>query len=153
MIVISRIFLPKDNKNLYHLIWENRNILVLEGRVFMAKNRWRRFNAYVGNKGLVNEYGKKISSKSLIIKKYDGEYGTGMIRLGDQVILENKSNQTIETYEIVPSSEVDIFNNKISEECNLGRLLLGKEVGQVIKLPTPIGVVRYQIMEIKQKLI
>ena len=40
----------------------------------MAKNRWRRFNAYVGNKGLVNEYGKKISSKSLIIKKYDGEY-------------------------------------------------------------------------------
>ena len=71
MIVISRIFLPKDNKNLYHLIWENRNILVLEERVFMAKNRWRRFNAYVGNKGLVNEYGKKISSKSLIIKKYD----------------------------------------------------------------------------------
>ena len=69
------------------------------------------------------------------------------------MILENKSNQTIEAYEIVPSSEVDIFNNKISEECNLGRLLLGKKVGQVIKLPTPMGIVGYQIIEIKQKLI
>ena len=88
--------------------WEN----------FYGKKGRRAFNTYVGNKGLVNEYGKKISSKSLVIKKYDREYGTGMIRLGDQVILENKSNQTIETYEIVPSSEIDIFNNKISEECN-----------------------------------
>ena len=51
----------------------------------MAKNRWRRFNAYVGNKRLVNEYGKKICSKGLVIKKYDGEYSLIMISNSDHV--------------------------------------------------------------------
>ena len=103
--------------------------------------------------GIKSESGKVMSESKQVIKKYNGHFNNQMIRLRSEVILKELGNEQSSTYEIVPSHEVDIFNNKISDESNLGKLLLGKKVGQVIKLPTPMGIVGYQIIEIKQKLI
>ncbi|MDB8563349.1 GreA/GreB family elongation factor [Turicibacter sanguinis] len=106
------------------------------------------FNSYVINKGLVNEYGKQISSTNQFIKKYNGVYTNGMIRLGSRVILKNIGTQIIETYDIVTTDKADIFNNKISEESNLGKILLGKTKGSRIKLPSSKGITEYEIIEI-----
>ena len=99
--------------------------------------------------GIKSESGKVMSESKQVIKKYNGHFNNQMIRLRSEVILKELGNEQLSTYEVVPSHEVDIFNNKISEESNLGKLLLGKKVGQVIKLPTPMGIVGYQILEIK----
>ena len=77
----------------------------------MGKKKKRGFNSYTVNKGLINEYGKKINLKNPMIEKYDGDYSKGMIRLRDKVVLENRSNDKVEMYEIVTGQEVDIFEN------------------------------------------
>lgn len=51
-------------------------------------------------------------------------------------------------YVIVGSSEADSLNNKISNESPLGAALIGKKVGEIVKIEAPIGVVEYKIVEI-----
>ena len=52
-------------------------------------------------------------------------------------------------YVIVGSSEADSLNNKISNESPLGAAMLGKKVGDIVKVEAPIGVVEYKIVSVK----
>lgn len=87
------------------------------------------------------------------IQKYQGKYNDEMIRLRSQVTIEALDNKQLLTYKIVPSAEVDIFNQKISEDSNLGKSLLGKKRNEVITVLTPVGTIKYRIIDIKQGLL
>lgn len=87
------------------------------------------------------------------IEKYHGKYNDEMIRLRSQVTIEALDNKQLLTYKIVPSAEVDIFNQKISEDSNLGKSLLGKKRNEVITVLTPVGTIKYRIIDIKQGLL
>ena len=52
-------------------------------------------------------------------------------------------------YVIVGSSEADSLNNKISNESPLGAAMLGKKVGDIVKVEAPIGIVEYKIVSVK----
>ena len=43
----------------------------------------------------------------------------------------------------------DSLNNKISNESPLGAAMLGKKVGDIVKVEAPIGVVEYKIVSVK----
>ena len=75
-----------------------------------------------------------------------------MIRLRSQVTLEALDTKQLLTHKIVPSAEVDIFNQKISEDSNLGKSLLGKK-NEVITVSTTVGTINYRIIDIKQGLL
>ena len=45
-------------------------------------------------------------------------------------------------YVIVGSSEADSLNNKISNESPLGAAMLGKKVGDTVKVEAPAGVIK-----------
>lgn len=51
-------------------------------------------------------------------------------------------------YTIVGSSEADSLNNKISNESPLGAALIGKKVGEIVKVEAPAGEIEYKIVEI-----
>ena len=51
-------------------------------------------------------------------------------------------------YRIVGSQEADPMEGRISDESPLGNSLLGKSVGDVVRVDAPAGTVEYRIMDI-----
>lgn len=51
-------------------------------------------------------------------------------------------------YTIVGSSEADSLANKISNESPLGAALIGKKVGETVKVEAPVGEIEYKITEV-----
>ncbi len=62
-------------------------------------------------------------------------------------VLDKEFDEEIE-YMIVGSAEADMTQNKISNESPVGRALLGKKVGNTVKVDTPGGVVKLKILDI-----
>ena len=53
-------------------------------------------------------------------------------------------NEEIE-YTIVGSTEVDLSQNKISNESPIGEALLGKKVKNVVDVQAPVGTIKFKI--------
>ncbi|WP_106769712.1 transcription elongation factor GreA [Paenibacillus faecalis] len=71
------------------------------------------------------------------------------VSVGSVVVLKDiEFNEKIE-YRIVGPAEADVTNNKLSYESPLGKELMGKEVGSIIHVDAPIGVIKYELLEIK----
>lgn len=73
-----------------------------------------------------------------------------IVQLGSTVTVKNitKRSKTTEVYVIVGSTESD-YENKISNESPVGNALLEKSVGDKVKVSAPIGIVEYEIVNIK----
>ena len=84
-------------------------------------------------------------SMSQIISKFPAMM-LGFIGENDLKILEY--DEDIE-YVIVGSSEADSLNNKISNESPLGAAMLGKKVGDTVKVEAPAGVIEYKIISVQ----
>ena len=68
--------------------------------------------------------------------------------LGAQVrILQIEKKQEFQ-YILVGSMEANPLQKRISNESPLGKVLLGKRVGDVVEVPAPTGLIRYEILEI-----
>ncbi|XEC97356.1 transcription elongation factor GreA [Paenibacillus tarimensis] len=52
-------------------------------------------------------------------------------------------------YQIVGPAEANVNENKISYESPLGKELIGKKVGEIIHVDAPMGVIKYELLEIK----
>jgi transcription elongation factor GreA len=71
------------------------------------------------------------------------------VNIGLTVILNDiEFSEKIE-YKIVGTEEADVAENKISYESPLGKELLGKGVGSIINVNAPMGVIKYELLEIK----
>lgn len=51
-------------------------------------------------------------------------------------------------YTIVGSAEVDLLENKISNESPVGQALLGKKTGDLIEITVPAGQLKYRVLEV-----
>lgn len=70
------------------------------------------------------------------------------VGLGSRVVvLDTKKDEQL-SYELVTSEEADASNGKISTGSPIGRALLGKEVGDVVKMQTPGGAKELEILEL-----
>ena len=85
-----------------------------------------------------------LKNSSIIEKQPTG--GT-TVRLGSKVKV--KKNGASAEYTLVGSNEADPFQNFISNESPLGHELLGKSVGDTIRVQTPKGTMEYAIEEIQ----
>ncbi|MEK3900293.1 MULTISPECIES: transcription elongation factor GreA [unclassified Paenibacillus] len=52
-------------------------------------------------------------------------------------------------YRVVGPAEADVLDNKISYESPLGKELIGKKVGDIISVNAPMGIIKYELLEIK----
>jgi transcription elongation factor GreA len=73
---------------------------------------------------------------------------TGRVIFGATVVLINVDNDETSTYTIVGEEESDIKESKISITSPIARALIGKEVGDLVDITTPSGMVSYEIIEV-----
>lgn len=64
-------------------------------------------------------------------------------------LLDKEFNEKLE-YRVVSPAEADVADNKISYESPLGKELMDKKVGDVIKVNAPMGTIEYELLEIKR---
>jgi transcription elongation factor GreA len=72
----------------------------------------------------------------------------GRVGLGSTVVvLDSKRDEEI-TYFLVTSEEAEPASGKISTTSPIGRALLGKEVGDAVKVQSPGGVKELEILKL-----
>lgn len=97
----------------------------LEDRIMKLENMMRNFKLIEPN---------EISDKN--------------VNVGLSVKIKNKKSGEVVDFTIVGSTEADPFEGKISNESEVGKQLLGKQVGDVVEVNVPDGIVRYEILKI-----
>lgn len=71
------------------------------------------------------------------------------VQVGSVVILNDIEFAEKMEYRIVGPAEADVLENKISYESPLGKELVGKKVGSIISVTAPMGIVKYELLEIR----
>ena len=87
-------------------------------------------------------------SKSRIIDESKIDLST--VQILNKVKVKNISNNVSMEYTIVPESESDLKNRKISVETPVAKGLLGKKVGEKVKVEVPSGVIEFIIEDISR---
>src|SRR5574344_279827 len=78
----------------------------------------------------------------------ESEIDTKTVQVGNKVkILDMEYNEELE-YTIVGSTEVDLSQNKISNESPIGSALLGAKKNQVVEVNAPAGIMKYKVLSI-----
>jgi transcription elongation factor GreA len=68
---------------------------------------------------------------------------------GCTVDIVNVDTDEVKQYKIVGDDEADIKQGKISYQSPIARALIGKEVGDVVRVVTPGGEVEYEIEQVR----
>ncbi len=71
----------------------------------------------------------------------------GSIDFGSQVTLENEKNQM--TFMLVNKFESDPLKQKLSTNSPFGKAVLGKKVGDKVKVSAPAGTVNYTVVRVE----
>ncbi len=70
------------------------------------------------------------------------------VGLGSKVVVLDLSKDEELTYDLVTSEETDVVHGKISTSSPIGRGLLGKRVGDTVKIQIPDGVREMEILRL-----
>ena len=70
------------------------------------------------------------------------------VGLGSKVVVLDTARDEEITYNLVTSEEADAKNGRISTSSPIGRSLLGKEVGDVVKVQIPGGMKELEILKL-----
>ena len=104
-------------------------------------------NAQASNEIKIAELENKLRYAKIID---ESEIDTKTVQVGNTVkVLDMEFDEEVE-YTIVGSTEVDLSQNKISNESPIGSALLGAKKNQVIEAQTPGGIAKYKVLAIKK---
>ena len=102
-------------------------------------------NAQAENEGKIAELENKIRYAKIID---ESEIDTKTVQVGNTVkLLDIEFNEEV-SYTLVGSTEVDLSQNKISNESPIGSAILGAKKNQVVEVQAPAGVVQYKVLSI-----
>lgn len=88
--------------------------------------------------------GKVASARILDESKID----TSKVQILNKVTILNKKNNTKMQYMLVPESEANLKENKLSVQTPIAKGLIGKKVGDVVEIKVPSGIIPFEIVEI-----
>ena len=95
----------------------------------------------------IAELENKIRYAKIIDEK---DIDTETVQVGNIVkVLDIEFNEEV-NYTIVGSTEVNLAENKISNESPLGKALLGAKNNQTVEVNAPAGVMKYKILAINK---
>lgn len=75
--------------------------------------------------------------------------GANAVGLGNTVLLRDLEFGDELSYVIVGTLEADPMAHRISNESPVGMAILGKAVGAVVEVEAPMGLLRYEVLEIR----
>ena len=78
------------------------------------------------------------------------EIDTKTVQIGNTVQLHDIEFDEDVEYTIVGSTEVNLAENRISNESPIGRALLGAKKGATVDVEAPAGIIQYKILSIKK---
>ena len=90
---------------------------------------------------------EKMLTKARVISS--DSIDSNKVSIGSIVLLNDIEFAEKIEYQLVGPAEADVANNKISYESPLGKEIMGKEVGSVIHVNAPMGVIKYELLEIR----
>ncbi|GAS84236.1 MAG: transcription elongation factor GreA [Paenibacillus sp.] len=90
---------------------------------------------------------EKMLTKARVISS--DNIDSNKVSIGSTVLLNDIEFAEKIEYKVVGPAEADVADNKISYESPLGKELMGKEVGSVIHVNAPMGVIKYELLQIK----
>ena len=70
------------------------------------------------------------------------------VRLLNRVKIRNKTNNSVMEYLIVPESEANFKQGKIAVSSPIAQGLIGKKVGDIVKIKVPSGTIPFEIISI-----
>ena len=99
--------------------------------------------AQAENEEKIVELENKLRYAKVINEK---EIDTETVQIGNTVkVLDIEFDEKID-YTIVGSTEVNLAENKISNESPLGKALLGAKKNKIVEVNAPAGVMKYKIL-------
>lgn len=104
-------------------------------------------NAQAENEGKIAELENKIRYAKIID---ESEIDTKTVQVGNIVKVHDEEYDEDVTYTIVGSTEVNLAENKISNESPLGAALLGAKKNHIVEVNAPAGIMKYKILSIKK---
>lgn len=78
----------------------------------------------------------------------ESEIDTKVVQVGNTVRIKDLEFDEDFEYTIVGSTEVDLSQNKISNESPIGLALMGAKKNQVVEVQIPDGVSKYKVLDI-----
>ena len=76
------------------------------------------------------------------------DVGTDHSGLGCSFTVRDLEFNEEETYELVGSQEANPAKGRVSDDAPFGRAMVGKKVGEIVKVEAPIGVIEYEVIRI-----
>jgi len=101
--------------------------------------------------GIIEARISEIEATLQNVKVLDtGDLSTEHISVGNRIILKDLESGEEMEFHIVGTKEVDRKQKKISDESPVGKACLGKSKGDVVEVEAPIGIHKYEIMDISK---
>lgn len=73
---------------------------------------------------------------------------TSKVQILNVVTIKNQKNGSTMKYTLVPESEADLKQGKISINTPIAKGLMGKKVGDLVEIKVPSGIIPFEIVEI-----
>src|SRR5579872_2998980 len=145
-------FKKKLQEDIAALEYELRNELpreILKARAHGDLSENAEYHAAKERQGFVNARLNQLKQRMAELSMVDfTKIPHGRVGLGSRVVvLDVKKDEEI-TYNLVTSEEADAANGRISTTSPIGRGLLNKEVGDVVKVQIPGGMREFEILEL-----
>ncbi|MBM4176318.1 MAG: transcription elongation factor GreA [Ignavibacteria bacterium] len=75
---------------------------------------------------------------------------TDEVRILTKIKVKNKKTGKTHAYHLVSPEEADYDNGKLSVTSPIGKELLGKKLGEVVKVNVPAGIMEFEVLEISK---
>ncbi len=78
----------------------------------------------------------------------ESKINTSQVQILNKVTIKNQKNNQVMQYTIVPESEANLKEGKISVSTPIAQGLMGKKVGDTVEIRVPAGMIQFEIVEI-----
>ncbi|MXX25523.1 MAG: transcription elongation factor GreA [Caldilineaceae bacterium SB0668_bin_21] len=103
-------------------------------------------NAQAFVEGRIRELKVKIHNAQIID---DTQTPDDQVALGRSVVVRENGYDAEEIYTIVGSTETDPSNGRISNESPIGKALIGRTAGDVVRVDAPAGEIEFEIVRVE----
>jgi transcription elongation factor GreA len=135
------------------LEYELRNELpreILKARAHGDLSENAEYHAAKERQGLVNARLGQLQKRLAEFAMIDmNKIPRDKVGLGSKVVVLDVKTSSETTYHLVTSEEADAAKGRISTASPIGKALIGKEVGDTVKLQAPGGAKELEILELR----
>jgi transcription elongation factor GreA len=122
---------------------------ILKARAHGDLSENAEYHAAKERQGMVNARLNQLKNRLAELSMIDfTKIPHGKVGLGSVVVVLDSKREEEVTYCLVTSEEADAANGKISTTSPIGRALLGKEVGDAVRVQSPGGVKELEILKL-----